>query len=279
MLLTIDIGNTNTVLGIYRDAVLIEHLRIESRKSATSDEFGALVGTLLAQRDIPLDALHHAIIGSVVPPLTTVFEGLCRRWLGHDPLVIGPGMRTGMPILYDNPREVGADRIVNAIAAYERCGRACIVVDFGTATTFDVISEKGQYLGGVIVPGVGISADALFSRAAKLPRVEIARPRSVIGKTTVDAIQSGLVFGYVGLVEGLVARIASELETTPAVIATGGLARLISEQSAIVDEVVEFLTLDGLRMVWERNARSGAARNSTHRNPNSRGPSRRGGRS
>jgi len=253
MLLTIDIGNTNTVLGIYRGDELIDQLRLESRNSATSDEYGALVGTLLTQRSLPLDSLNHAIIGSVVPPLTTVFEGLCRRWLGHDAMVIGPGIRTGMPILYDNPKEVGADRIVNAIAAYERCKRACIVVDFGTATTFDVISEHGEYLGGVIAPGVGISADALFSRAAKLPRVEITQPPSVIGKTTVAAIQSGLVYGYVGLVEGLVARISAELGAQPAVIATGGLAQLISEESSVVDEVVEFLTLDGLRMVWQRN--------------------------
>ena len=267
MLLTIDIGNTNTVLGIYRGTELLDHLRIESRKSATSDEYGALVATLLSQRGVPLDAVRHAIIGSVVPPLTTMFEGLCRRWFGHEPMVIGPGVRTGMPILYDNPREVGADRIGNAIAAYERCGRACIVVDFGTATTFDVISDKGEYLGGVIVPGIGISADALFSRAAKLPRVEIVRPRNVIGKTTVEAIQSGLVFGYVGLIEGLVARISAELDAQPAVIATGGLAQLISRESSVVDEVVEFLTLDGLRMVWARNehTRSPGARSATTR--------------
>lgn len=272
MLLTIDIGNTNTVLGIYRGETLVEHLRIESRKSATADEYSALMGTLLAQRGIKPADLHHAIIGSVVPPLTRVFEGLCRRWLKEAPLVIGPGVRTGMPILYDNPKEVGADRIVNAIAAYARSERACIVVDFGTATTFDVISERGEYLGGVIVPGVGISADALFNRAAKLPRVEISRPRSVVGKTTVDAIQSGLVYGYVGLVEGLVARISAELGTAPAVIATGGLAPLISRESEVVDEVVEFLTLDGLRMVWERNqqARQGHG---------GRQVSRRGGRS
>ncbi|MCO4759943.1 MAG: type III pantothenate kinase [Myxococcales bacterium] len=254
MLLTIDIGNTNTVLGIYQGDTLVDHLRIESRRSATSDEYSALVGTLLAQRNVPTDAIKHAIIGSVVPPLTAVFEGLCKRWLGHPATVVGPGIRTGMPILYDNPREVGADRIVNAIAAYERCKRACIVVDFGTATTFDVISGRGEYLGGVIVPGVGISADALFNRAAKLPRVDVAKPRSVIGKTTVDAIQSGLVFGYVGLVEGLVRRISAELGESPAVIATGGLAPLISAETTIVDEVIEFLTLDGLRMVWTRNS-------------------------
>ncbi len=254
MLLAIDIGNTNTVIGIYRGDTLVDHLRIESRRSATSDEYGALVGTMLAQRGITLDAVEHAIIGSVVPPLTAVFEGLCRRWLDKEPMVVGPGIRTGMPILYDNPREVGADRIVNAIAAYARCSRACIVVDFGTATTFDVINAQGAYLGGVIVPGVGISADALFSRAAKLPRVEVVRPRSVIGKTTVDAIQSGLVYGYVGLVEGLVQRIAGELQCEPAVIATGGLAPLIGRESDVIDEVVEFLTLDGLQMAWARNA-------------------------
>jgi len=253
MLLAIDIGNSNTVIGIFRGDELVDHLRIESRRNSTEDEYGALLATLLDGRGISRDGVNSAVIGSVVPPLTEVFASLCRRWLSTEALIIGPGVRTGMPILYDNPREVGADRIVNAIAAYDRCERACVVVDFGTATTFDVINDDGAYLGGVIVPGVGISADALFTRAAKLPRVEIARPAEAIGRTTVGAIQSGLVFGYVAMVEGLVKRIASELGTDPHVIATGGLAPLIARETEAINGVDEYLTLEGLRMVWQRN--------------------------
>ena len=253
MLLAIDIGNTNTVLGLYRGEQLVDFLRIESRKSATADEYSALIGTMLAQRSVRLEDISAAIIGSVVPSLTKVLTTVCQRWLEEPPLVVGPGIKTGMPVLYDNPKEVGADRIVNGVAAFERCKSACVVVDFGTATTFDVISSAGAYLGGIIAPGVGIGADALFQRAAKLPRVEVVRPRRVVGKSTVEAIQSGLVFGYVGLVEGLVSRISDELGLKPRVIATGGLARLLSEETEAIDEVSEFLTLDGLRMVWLRN--------------------------
>ncbi len=260
MLLAIDIGNTNTVLGLYRGEELIEHLRIESRRASTADEYSALLGVLLGQRGLSFEDIDEAVIGSVVPPLTEVFEGLCHGAIGRPPLVIGPGVKTGMPILYDNPREVGADRIVNAIAAFDRCHGACIVVDFGTATTFDVIRNDGAYLGGVIAPGVGISADALFRHAARLPRVEVARPPKVIGRTTVQAIQSGLVFGYVALVEGLVERIAKELGETPTVIATGGLAALIARETTAIGEVAEFLTLDGLRMVWQRNQDAETAR-------------------
>lgn len=257
MLLTIDIGNTNTVIGVYDGDTLVDHLRIESRRSATEDEYGALVMTLLERRGVGADRVLDAIIGSVVPPLTEVFATLCRRWLAVDPVIVGPGVKTGMPILYENPREVGADRIVNAIAAYARAQRETVVVDFGTATTFDVISAKGEYLGGVIVPGIGISADALFARAAKLPRVEVARPERVIGRTTTTAMQSGLVFGYVGLVEGLVERIAGELGSRPHVIATGGLAPLIASETTAIDAIDPNLTLDGLRMVWLRNRESG----------------------
>lgn len=254
MLLAIDIGNTNTVLGIYDGEALVDHLRIESRRGSTADEYAGLLAVMLQQRSLLLDRIDAAIIGSVVPPLTDVFERVCKRLFGVSPVVVGPGVRTGMAMQIDNPREVGADRVVNAVAAFERSGGSAIVVDFGTATTFDVVSGKGEYLGGVIVPGVGISADALAARTAKLPRVEIARPRSVIGKTTVQAIQSGLVFGYVSLIEGIVQRITAELGTTPHVIATGGLAPLIASESPCIHEVAEFLTLDGLRMVWQRNS-------------------------
>ena len=253
LLLAIDIGNTNAVLGLYRGAELLDHLRIESRRNSTADEYFASLFLMLQQRGIAFGDIHQAILGSVVPQLTGVFEEVCQRGIGRAPVIVGPGTRTGMPILVDNPKEVGADRIVNAIAAFEHCQQACIVVDFGTATTFDVIDAKGRYLGGVIVPGIGISADALFSRAAKLPRVEIVRPPSVIGRTTVQAIQSGLVFGYVSLVEGLVARLRAALDVDCQVIATGGLAPLIAKETKAIGEVMEFLTLDGLRMVFERN--------------------------
>ncbi len=253
LLLTIDIGNTNTVLGVYRGTELLDHFRLESRRGVTADEMVVLVDLLLQHKGFLARDLGAAVIGSVVPQLTPVFAEVCQRALGHAALVVGPGTRTGMPILTDNPKEVGADRIVNAIAAFERYKRACIVVDFGTATTFDVVNAKGQYLGGVITPGIGISADALFSRAAKLPRVEIARPASVIGKTTVQAIQAGLVYGYVGLVDGLCRRLCDTLGEQVPVCATGGLAPLIASESESIGEVLEFLTLDGLRMVWERS--------------------------
>ncbi len=253
MLLAIDIGNTNAVLGIYDGDTLVDHLRLESRHSSTRDEYAAVLAVMLQQRNIQLDRIHAAIIGSVVPALTEIFETVCERLFGVEPLTVGPGIRTGMKMQIENPREVGADRIVNAVAAFEQARGCAIVVDFGTATTFDVVSVRGDYLGGVIVPGVGISADALASRTAKLPRVEIARPKSVIGRTTVQAIQSGLVFGYVALIEGLVHRISEQMSAKPRVIATGGLASLIARETDVIDDVVEFLTLDGLRMVWLRN--------------------------
>lgn len=266
LLLCVDIGNTNTVLGIFKGKTLQHHLRIESRRHSTVDEYAALVHMLLHQRGLALSGLQQAVIGSVVPQLTPVFEEVCRRGIGKTPVIIGPGTRTLMQILIDNPREVGADRIVNAIAAFEQYKQACIVVDFGTATTFDVINSKGQYLGGVIAPGIGISADALFTRAAKLPRVEITRPPSVLGKSTVLAIQSGLVFGYVSLVEGLVTRLKAELNEPTTVIATGGLAPLIARETTCITAISEFLTLDGLRLVFERNSEEQTERIVVRRN-------------
>lgn len=253
LLLTIDVGNTNTVMGLYRGTELLDHLRIESRRNSTVDEYAVLVSMLLEHKGFALGDCTGAIIGSVVPQLQTVFEEVCRKAMGKSPLIIGPGTKSGMPILVDNPREVGADRIVNAIAAFEVHRGACIVVDFGTATTFDVVDARGRYQGGVIVPGIGISADALFARAAKLPRIDITRPPSVIGKTTIHAMQSGLVYGYVALVEGLVERLKVAMAEPAKVFATGGLAPLIAGETTCIDEVSEFLTLDGLRLVWERN--------------------------
>ncbi|MBL8601462.1 MAG: type III pantothenate kinase [Myxococcales bacterium] len=259
MLLVIDVGNTNTVLGVYADGVLREDFRIESARGKTADEYGVLLRAMLELRGIKAADITDSALASVVPALTETFVRTVKRAFGHDPMVVGPGIRTGMPILYEQPREVGADRIVNAVAAYERVKSGLIVVDFGTATTFDVVSPKGEYLGGVISPGIQISADALFSRAAKLPRVEIARPQRVLGRNTQHAMQSGIVLGYVGLVDGIVARLQDEMGFPCRVFATGGLARLIAPESKCIETVDDNLTLDGLRILWERNRANTAA--------------------
>lgn len=256
MLLAIDIGNTNTVLGLYRDNILVQSWRINTDKARTVDEYAIVIHDLFRLSDIHFNDIGDVIISCVVPSLLQTFEQLCRRYFQKKPQVVGPGIKTGMPIHYDNPKEVGADRIVNAVAAFERYRRSLIIVDFGTATTFDVISPKGEYLGGAIAPGVGISAEALFERASKLPRVEIARPAQVIAKTTVSSMQSGIFFGYVGLVDGIVVRMKNELREQPLVVATGGLAPLIAESSKSIDEVAPDLTLEGLRIIHNRN-RSG----------------------
>jgi type III pantothenate kinase len=253
MLLALDVGNTNTVVGVFEDKTLKAHWRLSTRRAGTSDEYGIFVKSLFDFAGLDFRAITAVILSTVVPTVQGPLEEMSRQFFGVEPMVVGPGIKSGMPILYEAPREVGADRIVNAVAAFELYGGPCIVVDFGTATTFDAISSRGEYLGGAICPGIGISAEALFQRAAKLPRVDITRPKAVIGRNTVSSMQSGLYYGYLGLVEGLVARMREELGGTPKVIATGGLAGLLLAGSSVVDHLDPLLTLTGLRMLYERN--------------------------
>ena len=253
MLLVVDVGNTNTVLGVFENTELRAHWRIETRPGRTADEYAATLHELFSLADLSWKGVTAGMIATVVPPVLFAVEQLFKRHLKVQPLVVGPGLKTGMPILYDNPREVGADRIVNAVAAYERWKQGCIIVDFGTATTFDVVTQKGEYAGGAIAPGPITAADALYEAAAKLPRVEIARPPSVIGKNTVHSMQAGLYFGYVGLVDEIVTRMRASIDYPCKVVATGGLAPLIARDSKTIDEADEMLTLVGMRILYERN--------------------------
>lgn len=259
-LLAVDVGNTNTVLGLFEGTTLVRHWRLTTRRDATSDEIALTAQGLLASGGRASDPPGDVIVASVVPSLKFPLRQALRQITGHEPVFVEPGIRTGMPILYDTPQEVGADRIVNAVAAYEKFGRTAgraprpmVVVDFGTATTLDAVSAKGEYLGGAICPGVQISADALFQRAARLPRIDVRKPPSVIGQTTVGAMESGLFYGYVGMVEGLVRRMTDELGGDVICVATGGLADVIAPETALIQHVDPDLTLDGLRIVWERN--------------------------
>jgi type III pantothenate kinase len=271
MLLAIDVGNTNTVLGLYNadSPDLIADWRITTHPTQTSDEYGVLFLNLFAMHQIDVSKITAIVVSSVVPPLDSTIKRLCERYFSLRPIFVEPGIKTGMPLLVDNPAELGADRIVNGVAAFARYGGPIIVVDFGTATTFDVITARGEYIGGVIAPGLGISADALFSRAAKLARVDIKRPARTIGTNTIAHLQSGLFYGYIGLVDGILERMLAEIQpnhssgnATPKVIATGGLAHMLANDSKYITIIDDMLTLDGLRLLYERN-----------RNPRARGAS------
>lgn len=256
MLITFDIGNTTTGVGVFQGKKLLVDWKIKSDREKTADEFGIMLCNLLEHAGIKCQKLTGAIISSVVPPLTPILQRACEKFFGLKPLLVGPGLKTGISILYENPSEVGADRIVGAVAAFEKYGGPCLVVDFGTATTFDAISEKGEYLGGAIAPGVLISAEALYLRTAKLPRIEVRKPRTAIGRSTVASMQSGLYFGYIGLVNNIIAEMSRELKTRPRVIATGGLAELVVEDIKSIDSVEPNLVLEGLRIIYEKNKRS-----------------------
>ncbi|MGE7907813.1 type III pantothenate kinase [Peribacillus sp. NPDC094092] len=253
MIFVLDVGNTNTVLGVYDEDILKYHWRIETSRHKTEDEYGMVIKSLLQHEGLSFDQFDGIIISSVVPPIMFALERMCQKYFGIKPLIVGPGIKTGLNIKYENPREVGADRIVNAVAGIHEYGSPLIIVDFGTATTYCYINEDKQYMGGAIAPGINISTEALYSKAAKLPRIEISRPEGIIGKNTVSAMQAGILYGYVGQVEGIVNRIKAQSNLEPTVIATGGLAGLIANESTVIDVVEPFLTLKGLQLIYKRN--------------------------
>lgn len=250
MLLVIDVGNTNTVMGIYQKKTLIKNWRIRTERKTTEDEFNVIANSLFATDGIDASIIERTVISCVVPPMVTILDSFCRKYLGHEPKWVDARSYTRMPILMNNPLEVGADRIVNSVAAYHKYKKSLIVIDFGTATTFDVISVKGEYLGGAISPGIMIASEALFREASKLPRVEIfEKPENVVGKNTADGIKSGIIFGYAGLVDGIVERMKAQMDHDPMVLATGGLAPLMSDVAKTIDHVEPDLTLEGLRII------------------------------
>ncbi|XJZ27394.1 type III pantothenate kinase [Bacillota bacterium Lsc_1132] len=253
MIFVFDVGNTNIVLGVYKGDELKYHWRIETNRNRTDDEYGMMIKSLFDHSGLSFAEIDGIIISSVVPPIMFALERMCQKYFHIKPLIVGPGVKTGLDIKYENPREVGADRIVNAVAAIHEYGSPLIIVDFGTATTYCYVNEHRQYLGGAIAPGINISTEALYSKAAKLPRIEITRPEGVIGKNTVSAMQAGIVYGYVGQVEGIVKRMMEQSPQKPSVIATGGLANMIAQESNIIDIVDPFLTLKGLQLIYKRN--------------------------
>jgi type III pantothenate kinase len=253
MLLVVDVGNTQTHLGTYEGDVLVEHWRFATVRSSTADELGAALRNLLALRGMSFADIHASIVSSTVPQLRPEWQTMASRYLGHEMLVVGPGLRTGMPIRYDNPREIGPDRLVNAVAGFAKVGGPCTIVDFGTAVTHDIVSASGEYLGGVIFPGVEISLEALSERAAALPKIDLVEPRTLIGKSTVDAIRSGVLFGFAAMVDGIIGRLREQLGADLRTIATGGLAPLVVPYCDAIDSVDDDLTLTGLRLIWERN--------------------------
>jgi type III pantothenate kinase len=277
MLLVLDVGNSNTVLGLYRASSsadtarydqLIAHWRVTTVRTHTVDEYGVLFRNLFAADSIAVSNVNAIIISSVVPPIDSTLREVCKRYFDISPVFLEPGIKTGMPVLYDNPAEVGADRIANSVAGFEKFGGPCVVVDFGTSTNFDIVSKRGEFMGGVIAPGLRISAEALFQRTARLPRVDIRKPAKVIGSNTVGSIQAGLFYGYLGLVDGILDKLVEELGPDTKIVATGGLADLIASGSKFITAVDDMLTLDGLRIIYERNASARKSReNEAERTP------------